>query len=334
MVRIGFSFAMLCLFVACNNPEKTFINTVRGPVEMDSIGITLIHEHLLVDFIGTDSTGYHRWNRDSVIQKALPYLLEAKQRGVQTFIDCTPAYLGRDPSLLSKLSELSDINIITNTGYYGAVQSKYLPAHAFAESASQLAERWKKELDESIEASGIYPGFIKISVNSQTPLSTVDQKLVKAAAITHLSTGLTIASHTGPAEPALEELAILQSEGVSPSAFIWVHAQAEEDFSYYNEAHKLGAWISLDGVAWDVNGHLERLLYCKQHKLLDKVLISHDAGWYKPGEMRGGEFKPFTAIFDELIPLLQQNGFTEKDIDHLLRVNPIKAFSPSVRKGN
>ncbi|MEQ9377621.1 MAG: phosphotriesterase [Imperialibacter sp.] len=308
--------------------------SVNGKMPTSEMGTTLIHEHILVDFIGADSVGYHRWNRDSVIARVLPFLVDAKERGVDTFIDCTPAYLGRDPWLLKELSELSGLTIITNTGYYGAVDNKYLPEHAFTETAEQLAARWIDEFQNGIEESGVRPGLIKISVNSDVPLSVVDQKLVRAAALTHIATGLTIASHTGPALPALEEIALLEAEGVDPSAFIWVHAQIETDFTYYNKAYDLGAWISLDGVVWGVEEHLKRLTYCKKNGLLNKVLISHDAGWYSPGELNGGDFKAFTAIFDELIPLLKQNDFSEKDIDQLLRINPARAFAIKIKTAN
>ena len=64
------------------------------------MGLTLVHEHILVDFIGADSISSDRWNRDSVISKVLPYLLEAKKYGVKTLLDCTPSYLDKDPQLL------------------------------------------------------------------------------------------------------------------------------------------------------------------------------------------------------------------------------------------
>lgn len=328
--------SLIALFAlwGCQQTTDLPINTVTGKITPTDLGISLIHEHLLVDFIGADSTGYHRWSRDSVAKKVLPYLLEIKKQGVKTFVDCTPAYLGRDPWLLKRLSEESGLHIITNTGYYGAVNNKYLPAHAFTETAQQLADRWIEEFYHGIEGSGIQPGFMKISVGDGTPLSDVHQKLVRAAAIAHRATGMTIASHTGPAAPALEEIDLLLAGGVDPSAFIWVHAQAEQDFSYYDSVAATGAWISLDGVAWDVPGHIKRLEYCKKQGLLGSVLISHDAGWYKPGERNGGEFKPFTAIFEELIPALQTRGFTQIDIEQLLVKNPASAFTPSIRAVN
>ncbi len=322
-----FSISFLLSHLAnCQTLDSNYVETVNGRIPSEGMGLTLIHEHILVDFIGADQTGYDRWDRDSVTKIVLPFLMEIKERGVKTLMECTPSYLGRDPILLKRLSDLSGIQILTNTGYYGAVDEKYLPEHAFTESSDQLAKRWIDEFVNGIEDTGIKPGFIKISVND-APLSAMDEKLVRAAAKTHLKTGLVIASHTGPWKPAAEEIKILQQEGVDPSAFIWVHAQGEEDFNRYKEAAEIGVWISLDAVAWDIPGHVKRLLFAKQNNLLERILISHDAGWYRPGELNGGEFRGYTLLFDELIPALKSNGFSQSDLDLLLIDNPKKAFA-------
>jgi phosphotriesterase-related protein len=65
---------------------------------------------------------------------------------------------------------------------------------------------------------------------------------------------------------------------------------------------------------------------------LNQVLISHDAGWYQPGEPDGGKFRGYTAISDKLLPLLEQKGFSQNDIKRLLIHNPANAFSVKVRK--
>ncbi|MCH6234796.1 phosphotriesterase family protein [Cognataquiflexum rubidum] len=321
-------FLILILF-GCTpqESEQGKIYTVNGEISPSEMGLSLIHEHILVDFIGADSTGYHRWDKDSVVQKVLPFLEEIKARGVKTLVECTPSYLGKDPVLLQKLTEATGIQFITNTGYYGAVEGKYIPAHALTESAEQLAKRWVKEFQEGIEDTGVRPGFIKISVNSGAPLSEMDTKLVRAAAITHRETGLLIVSHTGTWETANAEIEVLKEEKIDLSHFVWVHAQAEKDFENYKKAAEEGVWISLDGIAWDIPDHLERIVYCKENGLLDHVLLSHDAGWYSPGESNGGDFKGFTALFDELIPMLKGKGFTQSELDLMLIENPAKAFS-------
>jgi len=166
--------------------------TVLGPIAPERLGRTLIHEHVMVDFIGADATRPGRYDPEEVFLKALPHLRQVKSAGCDTLVDCTPAYIGRDAGLLRRLSQASGLQMVTNTGLYGAAQNKYVPRFAYTETAQQLAARWVKEFEDGIPPSGVRPGIIKIGVNSG-PLSEIDAKLVKAAAITHQQTGLTIA---------------------------------------------------------------------------------------------------------------------------------------------
>lgn len=310
--------------------EPPYTYSVQGKIAVSKLGPALIHEHVLVDFIGADKISPDRWRHDEVIRKVLPYLLEIKQRGIQTLVECTPAFIGRDVILLKKLSELSGLNILTNTGYYGASDNKYLPKWAFTETAEQLAARWITEFEKGIEGTGIRPGFIKTGVNNGK-LSELHQKLIRAAALTHLKTGLTICSHTGPALPAREEIEILMQSGVHPSAFVWVHASgsAEE----LENVGQSGCWISLDGVNTEnIGKHVEWISFLKNKRRLGQVLISHDAGWYRPGEPDGGAFRGFTTISDKLVPALKEHGFTDTDIHTLMITNPAKAFAIRIRK--
>jgi phosphotriesterase-related protein len=308
--------------------------TVNGPVSSKEMGISLIHEHILVDFIGADSITFMRWDKSKVADRSLPFLKQIKDLGCQTFIECTPAYLGRDPLLLKSLSAFSGLNILTNTGYYGAVNNKYIPQHAFNETADQLAARWILECENGIDGTGVKPGFIKIGVENGN-LTDLHKKLVVAAARTHLKTGLTIASHTGPAIPAFEQLDILKIEGVAPEAFIWVHAQSEKDLSNHVKASKMGAWIGLDGLNENnLTDYVRMIKNLRENNLLNKILLSHDAGWYHPGEENGGEYRGYTTLFKKLIPLLRKENFSEKEINQLLVINPSEAFKIGVHRIN
>jgi phosphotriesterase-related protein len=272
-----------------------------------------------------------------VIERALPILLEAKQKGVKTFFECTPAYLGRDPLLLKELSEKTGINIVTNTGYYGARENKFVPKHAFDDTAEAIAKVWIGEFNNGIEGTGIFPGFIKIGVERKDTLSPMHAKIVKAAAIAHKATGLTIVSHTGTDGPAFAQLEILKGEGVSPEAFVWTHAN-RGTIEGIVKAAQMGAWISMDnlnnnnkdtigGIEW----YMELLLKMKKENVLHKILISHDSGWYNPGQKNGGNFRGFTDIFEYLIPALKENGFSQDDIDLMLVKNPQKAYGVKIR---
>lgn len=317
----------LVISLASCHQKSGIIMTVTGPVNADDMGTSLAHEHVLVDFIGADSTGYHRWNKDTVIAKVLPYLLEARKTGITTMVECTPAYLGRDPVLLQRLSQLSGLNILTNTGYYGAIENKAIPKHAYEETADQLAERWIAEWEKGIEDTDIKPGFIKIAVPGDSVLSPIHEKIVRAAARTHLKTGLIINAHTGPAAAAEAELKVLKEEGVDPSAFIWTHAQAGSQEAQVKLAGE-GAWISLDNVMVDnIDQYVSMLINLKNNNLLHKVLISHDAGWYDVINPESVQYRGYTAIFSHLKPALISVGFTEEDLQMLLVKNPAKAYA-------
>lgn len=329
------TFLILLLLSACSiSKEYGEIMTVNGPVSADSAGTFLTHEHLLVDFIGADSISSDRWNRDEVIQKMLPFLLEAKEAGCRTFVDCTPDFLGRDVLLLQELSKRTGVSILTNTGFYGAVDNKFIPGFAFDETAEELSERWIDEWKNGIGGTGIKPGFIKIGVNGES-LSEMHSKLISAAAKAHLQTGLVIASHTGPALLAFEQIAILEKEGVSPNAFIWVHAQAERDSDKRIEAARRGAWVSLDGLGDEnISDYVRMIKELKEENLLHKVLLSHDAGWFDPAHSDGGEVRGFTTLFQKLVPALLNDGFSQEDIHLLLEQNPAEAFVIKVRLPN
>src|SRR5918993_3781576 len=91
------------------------IQTVTGGVPAERLGLTLMHEHVLVDFIGADKVSARRYNADEAFKAVLPHLRQARGLGCETLAECTPAYLGRDPVLLRRLSEASGLHILTNT---------------------------------------------------------------------------------------------------------------------------------------------------------------------------------------------------------------------------
>jgi predicted metal-dependent phosphotriesterase family hydrolase len=303
------------------------VETVAGTVPSDRLGVTLVHEHVLVDFIGASEVSPSRYNRDTVFRKALPFLRQAHSLGCRTLVECTPAYLGRDPLLLKRLSDATGLNILTNTGYYGAANDKFVPAHAFNETAEQLAARWIAEARNGIAGTGIKPAFMKIGVDSG-PLSDIDSKLVAAAARTHLVVGLPVWSHTGDGAAALAQVALFKREGMPLHAFVWVHAQNERDPAVHQRVAEEGAWISFDGISPDnVDHYVDLVVTMRAAECLDRVLVSHDAGWYHVGEPNGGMYRPYDTLFTAFLPRLRARGFSEAQIQQLLIENPRRALT-------
>ena len=299
------------------------IMTVTGAVEANDLGFTLPHEHVLVDFIGAEEVGPHRYDADEVIASLTPSLRELVEMGVSAFVDCTPMYLARDAEILKTLSQRTGLKIVTNTGQY---KPPYLPKETFEIDAEALASRWIAEWRDGIDGTGVRPGFIKTAVEPG-PLPDILRKTVAAAAITSVETGLTIGTHCGNGLAAREILTILDARTVSPEKWIFIHAQNEPDHDQLLHIAAEGAWIELDGIgAGTDEQHLVPLL-----KLLDagyerQVLLSQDAGWYEVGGAPDRERKPYTYIITDFLPMLERYGLDRQLEEQIMVDNPARAY--------
>jgi phosphotriesterase-related protein len=306
--------------------EGGSVMTVTGRVAVRDLGVVLMHEHVMVDFIGAAKVSRSRYDADEVMRVALPHLKAAHELGCRTLVECTPAFLGRDAALLQRLSRESGLRIIANTGYYGAAADKHLPAHAFRETAQELAQHWIDEHERGIDDTGILPGILKIGVDPGG-LSDIDRKLVQAAAIAHKATGLPIASHTVDGTAAHQSLDVLDAAGVPAGTYIWVHAQNEGDDALLKRAAERGAWVEFDGIGpGSVDRHVQLVKMMAEAGHLGRVLVSHDAGWYHVGESGGGTFRPFDTVFRRFVPAISE-ALNEAAVTQLLVTNPALALA-------
>ncbi len=314
------------------------IMTVKGPIPAGRLGVALPHEHVMSTF-GEEPRYEPGYDEGQLLGQVVPILKKVKDLGCRALFDCTAAYFGRDVRLLRKVSEQTGLHIITNTGYYGAADDRYVPPHAFEETAEQLAGRWVQEWKEGIDGTGIRPGFVKLAVDAG-PLSDIDAKLLRAGALTHLATGLTLAVHTANNPQAVQEqLAILKRTGVHPSAWVWVHAHQVALPEDVLAAAGEGAWISFDGVRVGEAGengqpgtilkHLVLLKEMQKRGLLGQVLLSHDGNSFSVGK---DTVRPCDALFTTLLPTLEADGFSRREIDGLVKTNPQEAFAVRIRK--
>ena len=338
IINIGISILVTSFFSLLRCTEKTTpyadaIMTINGPIDADSLGRALIHEHVFLDWRPADSTHAEDWDQEKAFTAILPHLRKLKEYNVQSIFECTPNYLGRNVELLQKLAEATGIQFITNTGYYGARNNIYVPAKAYEWTAEQMAKVWIDEFKNGINESGVRPGLIKISVDPDSTLSDLQERIVRAAALTHKATGLTIVSHTGIDTTAFNQIAVLGQENVSPSAFVWTHAQNGSRDGHVRMA-RLGGWISLDGLGWvqpqgqdssALYQYLQMVRNLKENGFLHRLLLSMDAGWYSYAE--ANTYVEHTALFTLFIPMLLEYGFTEKDIQQVLVINPKEAYT-------
>jgi len=302
--------------------------TVRGPVPVSQLGRTLMHEHIVTDLRDLADRRLEDYDRDAAVEACYPRLREIRELGVLTMVEPTPLHIGRDLEALRILSERADLHIIGATGIYGAANQRFIPRYAFEEPAEKLAERYLAEIKDGVGPHKIRPGIIKTSVNRATPLPEIERKLVRAAALAGKQSGLPVAAHTGPAAPVLEELTIIREVGLPEDRFLWIHAQNEESHAKRIELAKEGVWVSLDGVSPNsAQKHLDAAKALADAGLIHRVLISQDAGWYRPGPEGASKYRSYAFLIEEFLPMLREAGFFAQEIDQMLVANPAQVLA-------
>ena len=332
MKKIFFIGIFTLILVSCNTSQKNasdqdpYIYSVHGKVEIENLGVSLTHEHIMSGF-GLEPSYIGKYNKDSLLMQVVPYLKKVKATGVKTIFDCTSVYFGRNVNLLREISDASGVEIITNTGYYAGANDQYVPETAYELSIEEIAKIWIDEFENGIDDTGIKPGFIKLAFDKG--VSEIDSKLFAAGLLTHLSTGLTLAVHTENNTQAVEkQFQLLDQYKVSPSAWVWVHASKMDDVDLLVETAKKGGWISLDKFKTpEAEDYISRLTILKEKGVLNKVLLSHDGNSFN----RGRPIREYHAVLTHLVPALKDNGFSDEDINQILVINPQNAFKIRVR---
>jgi phosphotriesterase-related protein len=285
----------------------------------------LVHEHMFSNF-GEEPAEPPVYDREALLAAVVPYAESVKKLGCGAVADGTTAWFGRDPLLLRTISVRSGLHILTNTGLYGAANDRYVPRRAVEQPARAIAQVWVREAEQGIRETGIRPGFIKIGVDAG-PLSETDAKLVRAGAMAHRRTGLTMTVHTGDnAESARRQLGILAEEGVAPSAWVWIHANQCTEDAAIAEVARRGAWVSLDGLdRKTLDRHVELVLALKKAGYLRQVLLSHDGNSFRAGGKN--PMREWSMLFTDLLPALRNSGIKDEEV-HLLTVdNPRRAYT-------
>jgi phosphotriesterase-related protein len=302
-----------------------YLYTTLGLKSSAELGMILPHEHIFVDLRTWDQPGYAQAETEAVMRLMVPELEKARAAGITALVECTPLGVGRRADILKAVSEAADFPLVLPTGIY---REPWVPPWAHAASQKELSEWMLGELQGQIEGSGVRAGFIKISAGDEG-LTLTEAKILRAAAGAALATGAAIGSHTIRGRVARDQLDILDSCGFPANRFIWIHAQAEANEALNFEMARRGAWIEYDSVGEDASDLLifSRVLHMLEAGRGEKILLSHDRGWYDPAQPGGGTPRPFTPLCEQFLPRLRAAGVDGATIQRLTCENPFRAFS-------
>jgi phosphotriesterase-related protein len=299
--------------------------TTLGAKSAHEVGLILPHEHIFVDLRTPDVRGQGQADEADVVRLMAPELDRARAAGVTALVECTPEGVGRRIDLVAAVSRAAQFPVVVPTGLY---REPWVPGWAHAASVEQLRAWMQGELEGFIAGTGVQAGWIKLSAGDDG-LTPVETRILRAAGKAGLAAGAAIGSHTIRGQVARDQLDILAECGFPAQRFICIHAHVEEDFSLNLEMARRGAWIEYDNLGWEpgedfkVIQRIQRLIAAG---LIDRILLSHDMGWYTPAEPGGGTPQPFTYLTQTFLPNLWAAGISAAEIQQMTVTNPFHAF--------
>lgn len=303
------------------------IQTVLGPIEPADLGVTLMHEHTLVDAwewggrLGYDSTV----DDEELLVEELAFYRDA---GGSALVDVTPIGLRRDPSGMRRLAQATGLHIIMGCGWY---RERVYPAYIHELSTNALAEMLVKELEEGVEG-GIRPGIIGEIGTERFHVTPAEEKVFRAAARAQRATGASVTTHTTHfGDLAHEQMDILLEEGVPPERIVIGHLGERRGVKGELAIAERGVYVEIDHVGrpasagtqpeWRRARNVAELV---QAGYLDRVLISMDICANSLLHWNGGH--GFDYLLTTFVPLLREEGLTDEQIRIILVDNPIRVL--------
>ena len=178
-MKVLLPFIFLVLLSTCQDGDGSCkIPTVNGEIDLSELGFSLSHEHIMSNY-GKEIVQTSDYDSLKLFKQVIPYLRKLKSLGLNSIFDYTTEYFGRRIDLLQKISDSTGVRIITNTGFYGAANDRYIPEFAYEASAESISKIWIDEFTNGIKSTEIKPGFVKLAFDDDTPPSDIDQLFVR-----------------------------------------------------------------------------------------------------------------------------------------------------------
>jgi phosphotriesterase-related protein len=321
------------------------VETVRGPVDVTHLGVTLMHEHV-VNITGELARDYPdlSWpgGQDAVLERVVAQLREVRERGIETIVDATAFGHGRDVAFLQRVNELVDINIITSTGYYtyGDVPWFVKFRRPAPGQRDLLVAMFVSDITEGVAGTGVKAAIIKCATDAAGVTPEIE-RILRACAVAHRETGAPITTHTLVSERnGLDQQRIFREEGVDLTRVIIGHSGDSQDIDYLRELMDNGSLIGADRFGLEnVMGfpsfeqRASTVARLCELGYADRIVLSHDVtlhtDWLDPVAPAWelpAQWVP-TYISDTVLPSLRERGVSDEQIDAMMVGNPRRIFS-------
>ncbi|MDA1189613.1 MAG: hypothetical protein O2854_08070 [Chloroflexi bacterium] len=339
--------------------------TVLGPIDAADLGITLGHEHLLIDrseyFVMPDEASkrhyidkpltmdiygkhgvigtfnmdiFHLLDTNAAIREVLKY----KHAGGASLVDTTSIGIARDPLALARISRATGLNVIMGCSYY--VPASYPPG-TDEKSEDQFAEEIIRDITVGVGDTGVKAGVIG-EIGCYYPLEDTTKRVIRGSVAASLATGCPITIHPGLSDRSPAEiLNIIIKAGGDPKNVVIGHISSiMNDYAVLKDLAQTGCFIQDDLFAMEDTSieyldktdlmqsdvqRIERIQFLVDEGHLSQLLVGQDVCMPWQHSARGG--KGFAHILENIVPRLRKRGFTQKQLDAILIDNPRRAFA-------
>ena len=318
------------------------VQTVLGPVPVDELGFTLMHEHLKVGFAGWEVDTTLEFDRPAELEKAVVRLKRLKELGVGTFVDPCPMELARDPQFMAEASRASGVNIVCTTGLYldHGLDLAGFPAYFKIMGVEQIQRVYTTELTRGIGPERVKPGMIKCATGPHS-ISEHETKALQAGARTAQAMDVRITTHTTMGTMGNEQLDIFLAEGMKPHNIVIGHCDWNPNTNYHISLLDRGCYIGFDGIGIDAlcpdEVRIANLLKLVGAGYERQIVLSHDnigcwhfSSGHAPAQMQAMSEIPkrrYTYLLEEFIPRLLEAGISESSVRTMTVENPRRYFS-------
>ncbi len=251
----------------------TLVQTVTGPVDHSALGVTLGHEHLVLASAALPHQYPWLYDREALVDHVSAELEQARVVGVGTVVDVSPPDLGRDVRLYEAISRRSSVNVVACTGIWMDI-----PRWFNAASVEEIAAVFTREIEVGIADTHIRAGVIKVANSRAVGIHEVQERVLRGAARAATATGVPITTHTSPYDVGLDQLRILDDEGLPPHLVAIGHAFTG-DLEYLKRVLDGGHYVSIDQFRAGRDG--EDLVLAAIEQLCaagyaSRIILSHD----------------------------------------------------------
>lgn len=336
------------------------VMTVLGPVPADALGITLMHEHLLIDA----TTWWHRptdpsrtdlsevpvscaiygelrmdpfVNRDNCLLQDVSTAIEEVQQfarlGGRTVVDPTCRGIGRDPRGLQTIARATSLHIVMGTGFY--LEPSH-PPEVRRMSVEALADLMAADVLEGVD--GVRAGIIG-EIGVSAAFTPQEHKVLRAAARAQLRARVPLSVHLpGWERHGHRVLDTIADEGVDLRHVILCHMNPSlDDPEYQMSLADRGAYLEYDMIGMDyffadqtAQSPCDEENASALRRLVDggylcHLLLSQDV-FLKMMLTRYGGFG-YAYVLRHFAPRLRRHGITDSQITTMLVDNPRRVFS-------